>query len=252
MRAIYLASALVAATVLVSVAMPPSALAKPRVVRAPSDPTRADDLWDRQYCEIFLGYVYAAKMNIKIFNTIGYNYCPTGIVSTFDPAKLKTFSGENAADETILNGPRHWVLDAIEGGDVSGSGETKNFGGIEMSKVATTEVPLNELKSMSAPYTPMQIARTTVWIYDKGRAVFELVDPKGNVYVMQAYSQQEDPSLKISDLPALGPRLKLPAGWTYRTQTLRKELRLDAHGLATIVHDILKDTYMLDTGSKRH
>ena len=251
MRAIYLASVLVAATLLGSVAMAPSALAKSPIARAPKDQTRADDLWDKQYCELFLGYSYAAKMNFKIFNTIGFNYCPKDKVSTF-PDKLKTFAAENAADTAMLNGPRHWVLDAIEGGDVSGSGETKNFGGIEMSKVATTDVPFADLTSMAAPYAPMQIARTTVWIYDKGRAVFELVDPKGNVYVMQAYSQQEDPNLKIPDLPALGPRLKLPAGWTYRTETLRKELRLDAHGLATIVHDILKDTYMLDTGLKRH
>ena len=252
MRAISLASALAAATILGSFAMPTAALAKSPVAPAQSVPTRADDLWDRQYCEIFLGYAYAAKMNIKIFNTIGFNYCPTDKVSSFDQEKLKIFADENAAVVAMLNGPRHWVLDAIEGGDVSGSGESKNFGGIEMSKVATTEVPLADVKSVGAAYTPMQIARTTVWIYDKGRAVFELVDPKGNVYVMQAYSQQEDPNLKLSDLPALGSRLALPAGWTYRTETLRKELRLDAHGLATIVHDILKDTYMLDTGPKRH
>src|SRR5258707_14848118 len=89
MPAISLASALVAATVLGSVATPPSALAKARLGGAQTDQTRADDLWNKQYCEIFLGYAYAAKMSFKIFNTIGFNYCPTDKVSTFNTEKLK-------------------------------------------------------------------------------------------------------------------------------------------------------------------
>jgi hypothetical protein len=238
MRTIFLATAFVAATVLGSVATSASA--------------RADDLRDKRYCEIFLGYSYAAKMNQMIFNTIGFNYCPEDKVSTFDEQKLKTLAEENAADKVILNGPRHWVLDAINGGDVSGSGETKNFGGIEMTKVATSTGPLEEAGAGGLPpYTPVQVARTTIWIYDSGKAVFELTDPKGNVYVMQSYSQQVDPNLKMSDLPGLGSQLKLPAGWTYKTEILRKDLNLDAHGLATVLQDDLKDTYMLDTGYKQ-
>jgi hypothetical protein len=233
MRTIALATAFVAATLLGSAATPTSAQTGSR---------GAGDLRDRRYCEILLGYIYAAKINAPIFNTIGYNDCPQDKMSSLD---LNGVKKENAADVAFLNGPRHWVMDAINGLDVSGSGETKNFGGIEMTKVGTTQVPLGALKGglTPTPYTTMAVSRTTIWIYDAHKAVFELTDPGGGVYIMQSYSQQVDPNLKMSDLPSLGSRLKLPAGWTYKTEILQQELELNSNGLATITHDDLQDTY---------
>ncbi len=233
MRTISLATAFVAATLLGSAATTASA-------RAGSQ--GAGDLRDRRYCEILLGYIYAAKINAPVFNTIGFNYCPQDKMSSLD---LNAVKKENAAAVAFLNGPRHWVMDAINGLDVSGSGETKNFGGIEMTKVARTQVPLGALKGglTPIPYTTMDVSRTTIWIYDAHKAVFELTDPSGAVYIMQSYSQQVDPSLKMSDLPSLGSRLKLPAGWTYKTEILQQGLELNSNGLATITHDDLQDTY---------
>jgi hypothetical protein len=210
-------------------------------VAAAATGERADDLRDKRYCEILLGYSYAAKMNFKVFNTVGYNYCPQKEMYSFN---LKAIAKENAADIATLNGPRHWVLDAIDGGDVSGSGETKNFGGIEMSKVASQTTALSTVKDGGqAAYTTTQVQRTTVWIYDAGKAVFELLDDQGGVYIMQSYSQQVDRTLKMADLPTLGQRLKLPTGWSYRTRVLDQALNLSSNGLATILQDDLKNTY---------
>ncbi len=233
MRTISLATAFAAATLLGSLAT---------TARAQTGSQGAADLRDRRYCEILLGYIYAAKINTPTFNTIGYSYCPQHKMSSLNLNRLKK---ENAADVIFLNGPRHWVMDAINGLDVSGSGETKNFGGLEMTKVASTQVPLSALKGglTQTPYTTTEISRTTIWIYDAHKAVFELTDPSGAVYIMQSYSQQVDPNLKMSDLPSLGSRLKLPAGWTYKTEILQQDLELNSNGLATITHDDLQDTY---------
>jgi hypothetical protein len=202
---------------------------------------RADDLRDKRYCEIFLGYSYAAKLNLNIFNTIGYNYCPEKKLKSLN---LKSVAKQNAADVAELNGPRHWVLDAIDGGAVSGSGETKNLGGIEMTKVGTFSVPLIEAaKGGARPYLPQKVNRTTIWIYDAGKAVFEMVDDRNQVYIMQSYSQEVDPNLKMVDLPNLGNKLKLPPGWTYRTRILTETLNLSSNGQATITQDDLKNTY---------
>lgn len=238
------ATVLVAAAFLMSVATPVSAQSTPDRP-TPDRPTAGleDDLRDRRYCEILLGYTYAAKLNANVFNTIGYNYCPQNKLSSIN---LDTIATENAADVAILNGPRHWVLDAIEAGSGSATGETKNFGGIEMTRVGNTTQPLSALaKGRSTPYTTMQVARTTIWTYDAGKAVFELTDTSGNVYIMQAYSQQVDPNLKMSDLPTLGSRLQLPSGWTYTTRILDKTLNLNSGGRATVLQDDLENTYQM-------
>ncbi len=231
MRTNSLATAVVAVTLLGSAATTALAQTQPE----------ADGLRNRRYCEILLGYVYAASINTPVFNTIGYNYCPQDKMSSFNLDELKK---ENAADVILLNGPRHWVLDAIDGLDVSGSGETKNFGGIEMTKAGRIQLPLSALKGFTpTPYTTSEVSRTTISTYDAHKAVFELTDPSGNVYIMQSYSQQVDPNLKMSDLPSLGSHLELPAGWTYKTEILQAKLELDSNGLTTVVQDELDDTY---------
>jgi hypothetical protein len=60
---------------------------------------------------------------------------------------------------------------------------------------------------------------------------------------MQSYSQIKDPTESVNDLPGLGSRLQLPAGWRYGTRTLRQDLVLAAHGSATVVQDELLNTY---------
>ena len=62
------------------------------------------------------------------------------------------------------------------------------------------------------PYTDRTIARTNAWRWKRGRRVFELVAPGGDVYVMQSYSQIVDPELTLAKLRKLGKRLRLPDG----------------------------------------
>ena len=60
--------------------------------------------------------------------------------------------------------------------------------------------------------------------YAKGMPVFELVDPDGNIYVLQAHGGE----FPMESLAKLGERMKkLPQGWQYRTRTLSEDLVLD-------------------------
>jgi len=66
--------------------------------------------------------------------------------------------------------------------------------------------------------------KTQYMVYDAGKPVFELVDPDGHVYVLQAHGAEQP----IESLPNLGERLKnLPEGWHYRTRALTRDLVLD-------------------------
>jgi hypothetical protein len=114
-----------------------------------------------------------------------------------------------------------------------------------MRPLATVRLPLSALLGGldRQPYTERAIRRTTTYVYDQGREVFELVAPDGTTYVMQSYSLAVDPTLTKADLPALGARLRLPDGWRYRVRQLSEEWSLHVDGEARVVQDDLDNTY---------
>jgi hypothetical protein len=62
------------------------------------------------------------------------------------------------------------------------------------------------------------------WSIAKGQSVFELIDPDGHIYVLQAHDAQ----FPIESLAKLGEQMKqLPKGWQYRTRALTEDLVLD-------------------------
>jgi hypothetical protein len=111
-----------------------------------------------------------------------------------------------------------------------------------MRKVAT--IPIHTAAELSqTPYTERTIARHNTWTWNEGRRVYELLAPDGSNYLMQSYAQIRDPDLKLSDLRALGDRLDLPPGWSYRVRRLKHDLTLRANGTATVIQDDLQNTY---------
>jgi hypothetical protein len=119
-----------------------------------------------------------------------------------------------------------------------------------MTRVAA--IPLRSAADLNRSlYADRTIARENVWRWKAGRTVFELVAPGGDTYVMQSYALIVDPALSLGDLGTIGPRLTtLPAGWRYRSRTLRRPLALGADGSATIVQDDLQNTYQLATTTR--
>ena len=89
--------------------------------------------------------------------------------------------------------------------------------------------------------------RRTVFVFDAGRPVFELVDPDGRRWVMQTWSQIVDKDLGLDDLPGLAARLAPPPGWRYETRILTETLRVDTTTRdAQVTQDELTNTYSLE------
>ena len=85
-----------------------------------------------------------------------------------------------------------------------------------------------------------------IFTFNAGRPVFELVDPDGQRWVMQTWSQTVDKNLSLNDLPGLASRLTLPDGWSYQTRTLSSPLRVDTtHRDAHVTQDDLANSYSL-------
>jgi hypothetical protein len=195
-------------------------------------------LHDARYCEIIELHGLPPHGTATVWNTIGLNKCPASWWSAFQAGSL---ARELGATVVVLNGPRHFLMDSV----TATPGRVRRFHGQRLRRVAT--LPIRTAADLQqTPYTDRIVERSNVWRWRRGRAVYELVAPGGDVYVMQAYSQIRDPKLRIGQLRGLGRRLALPAGWRYRVRRLARPLALAATGgRATILQDELQNTYQL-------
>ncbi|WP_099021330.1 hypothetical protein [Mycolicibacterium palauense] len=194
----------------------------------------------QRYGEVLLIETSPDGPRATVYNTYPLNDCPAQQWSRLDADAL---ARDNGAVAALLNGPRYWLMDDIEKVPPA-EPETRTFGGIEMMRQATVA-----LTSMNpAPYLPNTVTRNATFVYDAGSEVYELVDPDGRRWIMQTFSQVVDPALQAADLPGLGARLSLPAGWSYRARTLDAELRVDTSSQAAqVLQDDLTNSYSLRT-----
>ena len=201
---------------------------------------RVEGLRGKRYCEVLLLRIIEGRLNAVVWNSFGLNDCPDAAWKALDPAAIKAERGVLAA---LLNGPRYWLMDAIEK-KPGGERQESDFGSIRMFNAAT--VDLGPPPPNLAPYTERVVARETVFEFAKGSEVYELVAADGRVFIMQAYSIQNDPTLTEAGLRALATKIKPPEGWTYRVRTLDSVLRvLSQDSQATVVQDDLSNTYQL-------
>jgi hypothetical protein len=198
------------------------------------------DIAGKRYGEVLLVTRGEAGPQATVYNSFPLNDCPAELWSALDPHAL---AAEHGAAAALLNGPRYWLMNSIEK-EQQGPQITKTFGGIEMRQQATVL-----LSSMNpAPYVPNKVSRHTVFVFNAGQEIYELLDPQGRHWVMQTWSQVGDPNLSRRDLPGLAARLQLPAGWTYQPRWLANELRIDTTSRAAeVLQDSLTNSYSLAT-----
>jgi hypothetical protein len=194
----------------------------------------------QRYCEIILA---KNARDYAVYNTIGLNHCPEKIWDKITPVEVKR---ETGSAQVHLNGPRYWVIDGLKNSNLVNP-NIKTFNGLTMREAGILHVNLLELFKSGAPYKQHQVARQTIWVYDAGKPVYELIDPKGNVYVMQSYSIQKMPQTEQS-LTALASKLKLPKKWQFKTGILKKsDTVLAINNMAVVVQDNFLNTYQQAT-----
>ncbi len=202
---------------------------------------RVEGIRGKRYCEVLLPRIVDARLNAEVWNSFGLNECPDAEWKALDAAAIKEERGTILA---LLNGPRYWLMDAIEKKPSGQPRQETKFGEIEMFLAAT--VDLGPIPPSLGPYVEHRVDRQTVFEFVKGSEVYELSAPGDRVYIMQTYSQQNDPALDEAALPAIGARLKLPAGWTYAARTLDATFRLTVpDGKAAVIQDDLGNSYSL-------
>jgi hypothetical protein len=173
-----------------------------------------DNLRDSRYGEILV----FRQAHIDVYNTTGVNDCPPSLWDALDLEQLKK---EQRAHKVIKNGPHYWMPDSMS----ASFGPTFSFGGLQARWAAKLDLHI-ALKAVhgSVPYQIFTPKKTQTLIYSAGKPVYELIDPDGNAYVLQAHDQR----FPMASLANLGQQLhKMPDGWRYRTRTPAQDLILD-------------------------
>lgn len=194
-----------------------------------------------RYCEVLVGRIAGTAVKIDVYNTYGLNECPDDAWKALDAAAIKA---DTMADVVILNGPRYWTMDRFESSKLVDT-TVATFGGVEMRLAGQLELKIADAMGGESAYVPREVARTTSWVYEAGKPVYELIDPEGRIFDMQSYSVQNVPQTEATLLD-LGQELTLPAGWTWQTRVVDAELTVTAvDGVATVVQDERGNTYQL-------
>lgn len=175
-----------------------------------------------------------------VYNTTPYNQAagskdsaPQTTVDRLNPVEL---AKENKVAKVWLNPPRQWLLDNI---DIE-AGKVREFGGLKAAWCAVMAMPKGEW----APWTTTTIARKSKFSFDKGSTVYLVDDPHGTTYIMKSVSPSVDKSNTLDNISTIESRLKVPAGWKYRTAVIDQKLILiPTSGVATILKDTLDDVY---------
>ena len=199
------------------------------------------NLLDARYCEVLLGSLSGATVDVDVYNTIGLNDCPQADWEALDADAIKS---EFMVDAAILNGPRYWTITRFAVG-VLQSEEVVTFGGLDMRIGGRISLPISVVTQGNSPYEVRTIQRESIVLFAAGQRVYELVDDTERVFIMQSYSTQYEPQT-LASLETLGERLSLPQGWSYRTRVLSEDLQVEAvDNMATVLQDDFTNTYQL-------
>ena len=193
-----------------------------------------------RYGEIIAAYLRDTGIEAEVYGTQMLNDCPQELWETLDAGAI---AAELGALVVKLNGPRYWMIDGLGQKVAPVEPVIREFNGIAMRRIAV--IDLGD-KAGLAPYTETRVNRGAVFFFDAGKPVYELVNPDGLAYVLQARCVGVDPTITEESLDTLGDRLALPPGWTYRSRLLDEELVVDTtETIATVLQDEFENSYTL-------
>jgi hypothetical protein len=198
------------------------------------------DMRGVRYGEVLAVMSRDEKLQADVYGTQMINDCPAELWDTLNADEIAKDMG---ALFVKLNGPRYWMLDGLGTKVAFVEPVMREFNGLLMRRIAT--VDLGDTPA-SLSYEERYVNRGAVFFFDAGSVVYELINPDGKAYIMQAYCVGVDPTLNQSNLGDLAGRLKLPVGWIFRSRILDEELVVDTTDHpATVVQDELENTYTL-------
>jgi hypothetical protein len=129
-----------------------------------------------RFCEVLV----VKLRGIDVYNTTGVSDCPAQLWDSLDLRKVRR---QFRTLKVEKNGPHFWMMDS----QTVSFGRKVSIGGIQARWVARLPIlTALEAATGSKPYAVFNPKKTQRMVYAKGKPVYELVDPDGNVYVRLA------------------------------------------------------------------
>ena len=198
------------------------------------------DMRGVRYGEVLAMFLRDTGLEAEVYGTQMLNDCPQHLWETLD---ADVITKEMGAMFVKLNGPRYWVLDGFGTKVDVVEPVFREFNGLNMRRIAILSLGTD---FSPGAYVERKVNRGAVFFWDAGKKVFELVNPQGVVYVMQALCISVDPNMSEQSLDTLGERLSMPEGWSYRVRVLSEELIVDTTAtVATVLQDEFENSYTL-------
>lgn len=191
-----------------------------------------------RYCEILF---HKQGSTLEVYNTINLNDCPEALWKKITVESIRKETGKIFVH---LNGPRYFMFDEVKNTALI-SQKVRTFGNLQMREAGILHVtPRLLITHTPHPYTEQEVERHTTWVYKTGLPVYELISPDHQIYVMQSYTTQKQPTLTESNLNQLAKQLTLPKGWQFKMGVLKTDQEVPAiEDKAWVITDNFLNTY---------
>ncbi len=187
-----------------------------------------------RYCEILTA---TSPYTLHVYNTLNLNTCPEDIWRNISKSSVKH---EKHVLFAILNGPRYWTIDGIKHAKLINN-KVETINGLALREAGVLHLGVKDWVTAKLFYREHVVQRDTVFIFDAGKPVYELISPNGSVYVMQSYKAAH--GMNQDKLAHLGQLLTLPSGWKFKTGNTTKEESVDSQHQAVVIQDNFENTY---------
>ncbi len=193
-----------------------------------------------RFCEIIVAERSGFSIASDIYSSAWLDDCAPVRWDALDAGRL---ADELGATRVILKGPRYWTADDLDGPPTLLDATPRVIGGITVRHASSLEFSVFDVGEVSRPYRLITVPAGSAWVFAAGRRVYELIGSDDTVYTMLSFSTQKAP-LDEAALPELATRLRLPAGWRYRSTVLGAELRTATRGDLRVIQDELDNVYV--------
>jgi hypothetical protein len=193
------------------------------------------------FCEVAL-ITGTSKANAiaDFYNSTGTDICTPEKFAVLNKEQILK---ETGAREVFLNPSRRWTFDQL---DVYEDGIERTFGGVKMTWMGVVAVEQLEKGVTKGHYVPGYIYRDNQYTFKKGREIYLLDAPDGEVFVMQSFTNFKQKEVTFADARNLGSKLTLPPGWKFRSVVLDRDLIVNqkrTNGLAHVFQDDMLNAY---------
>lgn len=189
-----------------------------------------------RFCEVRL--ITGAGQDTAIANIWNTTGACDPTPEVFEALDADAVAREHGAVRAWLNPIRQCLFGRL---DVWEVGDDRTFGGISGTWTSAASAADGPKTPVQGSYDTRYVYRNHTVTFDAGTEVYLLVEPDGEVFVMQ----YADPTLSEHDLAHLAGRLDLPEGWGFRAEMLDEDLEVSSskNNLAHVLSDNLDNVY---------